>query len=83
MKGPSPAIQSTSKPETKPSANNEYEHLELLVETDERPGEVPSKRRKAVDKADSKATSAPRYWTTRRQRDGKVGHLGTPPKDLV
>ncbi len=67
--------QTMSKAETKPLAVSKYEHLEVLVETEEKLGEVPSKRRKAVERADSKAASAPKVWRTRRRSDGKVGDM--------
>lgn len=58
---------------SKPFAISEYEHLEELMEAEERPGEVPNQHQKPVDHANFGATSAPRIWRTRRRRDGQVG----------
>ncbi len=65
--------------ETKPLAISEYEHLETLVETEEKVEEVPRKRREAVDQANlTVTTSAPKVWRTRRRRDGKVLNIAAP-----
>lgn len=71
--------QFASELETKPLAISEYEHLEVLFETEETVGEVPSKRGRAVDQANlTAATSAPKVWRTRRRRDGKVCYVAAP-----
>ena len=67
---------------SKVPAISEYEHLEELVETEERRGEVPRQHQKLVDHANFGATSALRTWRTRRRRDGKVGHTVDHPSIL-
>lgn len=72
-------INNKRRSETKPLAISEYEHLETLVETKERVGEVPCKRNKAVEQADlTVITPAPKVWRTRRRRDGEVLDIAAP-----